>query len=81
MNIKGQGHSLTAVKSYSDSTFSNFFSLETAGPIGTKFHVKPPWDRGIKDSSNGSGHMTNVGAMPIHSKNLTKSFSLESKSR
>ena len=31
MNIKGQDHLLT-VQGHSDSTFSNFFSLETAGP-------------------------------------------------
>ena len=31
MNIKSQGHS--------DSTFSDFFSLETAGPIEAKFHM------------------------------------------
>ena len=33
MNIKGQGHSLTFVQGYSDSTFSNFFSLETPRPM------------------------------------------------
>ena len=33
MNIKGQGHSLTLVLGHSDSTFTNFFSLETAWPI------------------------------------------------
>ena len=36
MNIKGQGHSLTFVLGHSDPTFSNFFSLETAKPIGAK---------------------------------------------
>ena len=54
MNIKGQGHS--------DSTFSNFFSLETAGPIEAKFYVEPPWDGGTKVCSNGSGHMTSMAA-------------------
>ena len=44
MNIKGQGHLLTLVQGHSDSSFSNFFSLETAGPIEAKFHMKPPWD-------------------------------------
>ena len=29
---------------HSDSTFSNFFSLETAGLIEAKFHVEPAWD-------------------------------------
>ena len=28
--------------------FSNFFSLETCRPIEAKFHVEPPWDRGMK---------------------------------
>ena len=46
MDIKGQGHSLTLVQGHSDSTLSNFFSLETAGPIEAKFHVEPPWDGG-----------------------------------
>ena len=27
-----------------DSTFSNFFCSETAGPIEVKFHMEPPWD-------------------------------------
>ena len=44
MNIKGQGNSLTLVQGHSDSTFSNFFSLETARPIEAKFHVDHPWD-------------------------------------
>ena len=39
MNIKGQGHSVTLVQGHSDSTFLNFFSLETARPIEAKFHV------------------------------------------
>ena len=30
-------------KSHSDSTFSNFFSLETAWLIEAKFHVEPSW--------------------------------------
>ena len=37
MNIKGQDHSLTFVQGHSDSTFSNFFSLETPRPIEAKF--------------------------------------------
>ena len=47
MNIKGQDHLLTLVQGHSDSSFSNFFSLETAGPIETKFYVEPPWDEGM----------------------------------
>ena len=45
MNIKGQGHLLTSVQNHSDSTFSNFFSLETARPIKAKILVEPPWER------------------------------------
>ena len=81
MNIKGQGHSLTLVQGHSDSTFSNFFSLQTAGPIEAKFHVEPPWDGGMKECLNGLGHMTNMAAMPIYGKNLKKSSSLEPKGR
>ena len=38
---QGSGHSLTLDQGYSDSTFSNFFSLETARPIEVKFDVEP----------------------------------------
>ena len=51
-------------------TFSNFFSLEIARLIETKFHVEPPWDEGMKIVSNGPSHMTNMTAMPIYGKNL-----------
>ena len=67
MNINGQGHSVTLVQGHSDSTFSNF-SLETARPIEAKFHVKPPWDEGMKVSTNGLCHMTKMTAMPIYGK-------------
>ena len=56
MNIKGQGHSLTFVQDHSDSTFSNLFSLE-------KFHVEPPWDRGMKVNTNALCHMTKMATM------------------
>ena len=56
MNIKGQGHSLTFIQGHSDSTFSNFFSLETIGPIEAKFYVEPPWD-GERVCSNDPDHM------------------------
>ena len=72
MNINGQGHSLTLVQGHSDSTFSNFFSLETARLIQAKFHVEPPWDGRTKVRSNGPGHMTNMDAMPIYGENLEK---------
>ena len=79
VNIKGQRHSLTLVQGHSDSTFANFFSLETTRPVEAKFHVKPPWDGETKDCSNGQGHMTNMASMPIYGKNLKKSSSLEPK--
>ena len=79
MNIKGQGHSLTLVQGHSDSTFANFFFLETAGPTETKFHDEPPLDGGMKDCSNGPGHIISMAAMPIYGKNLKKSSSLEPK--
>ena len=46
MNINGQGHLLILIQVYWDSTVSKFFSLETAGPIKAKFHVKPPYGMG-----------------------------------
>ena len=55
-------------------TFSNFFSLETSRPIETKFHMEPPWDRGMKVCSNGLSHMTNMATMPIYGKKLKKIF-------
>ena len=70
MNVKGQGRSLTLVQSHSDSTFSNFFSLETARPTETKFHVALPLDGGMKVSSNSLCHMTKIATMPIYGKNL-----------
>ena len=48
MNIKGQGHSFTLVQGHSDSAFSIFFSLETAGPIEAEFHMEPSWNKGLK---------------------------------
>ena len=57
---KGQGHSLTFVQDHSDSTFLNFFSLETARPSETKFHVAPLWDWIMKVSTSGLCHMTKM---------------------
>ena len=54
-------------------TFSNFFSLEISRPIEAKFHVAPPWDRGMKVCSNGLCCMTNMAVMPIY--NIEKIFS------
>ena len=75
--FKGQGRLLTLVQGHSDSTFLNFFSLETARPIEAKFHVDHPWDVGTKIFSNGPCHMTKMAAMPIYGKNIKKSSSLE----
>ena len=32
--------------------------------------MEPPWDGGMKDCSNGPGHMANMAAMPIYGKKL-----------
>ena len=58
------------VQGHSDSTFSNFFSLETARWIEANFHVEPPWDWGMTVSKNGLCYMTKMAAMPIYVKNL-----------
>ena len=60
---------------------SNIFSAETTGPIETKFHVEPPWDKRAKFYSNGPGRMTKMTAMPIYGKNLKKLSSPEPKVR
>ena len=60
-------------------TFSNFFSLETSKPIEAKFHMEPPWDRGMKECSNGLYHMTKMAAMSIYGKTFKNSYSLEPK--
>ena len=57
---------LTLVQSHSDSTFSSFFSLETAMLIEAKFHVEPPRDGEIKCvykwfmSHNQDGHHVHI---------------------
>ena len=61
------------------STFLNIFFPETTGPIETKFHMEPPWDRETKVYSNGPGHMTKLAHIPIYGKNLKKSSSPEPK--
>ena len=68
---QGQAHSLTLVQGHLDSTFSNFFSLETTRLIEAKFHVEPPWDGEMKTSTDGLYHMTKMATMPIYGKNLT----------
>ena len=71
MNIKGQGHSLTFIQGHSVSTFSIFFSLETARPIEAKFHLEPLWDGVMKVSTNGLCHMAKMAAMSIYGKKKT----------
>ena len=59
------------------SSVHNFkrLSSETTEPIATKFHIQPPpGPLGKKRCSIGSGHMTNMAAMPIYGKNLKKIF-------
>ena len=41
-------HSLTLVQCHSDLTFSNFFSSKSTRSFKAKFHMKPPWDVGMK---------------------------------
>ena len=44
------------------TTYSNFFSLETAMLFEGKFYMEPPWDGGTKvNCSNGPGHMIKMG--------------------
>ena len=69
MNIKCQGHSLTLVQGHLDSTFSNFFFLETVWPTEAKFYVEPPLDGGMEIWSKGLGHMTKMATMSIYGKN------------
>ena len=62
--------SLVFVEGNSDSTFSNFFSLETTRPVEAKFYVKPPWDEGMKVNTNGLYHMTKMAVMSAYGRNL-----------
>ena len=55
--------------------FSNIFFSETAWPINAKFHVEPFWEERRKVYINDPGHMTEMAAMPIYGKNLSKSSS------
>ena len=61
---------MTLVQVHLDSTFSNFFSLETVRPIEAKFHGEPLWDMRTNICSNGLCHMTTMAAMLIYGKNL-----------
>ena len=73
--------SLTLVQGHSDSTFSSFFSSETARQIEAKFYVEPQWVGETKVYSNGPDHMTSMAAIPIYGKNMKNYSSLEPKGR
>ena len=51
-------------------TFSNDFSSEAAEPIKLKFHMEPPWIRGMKDCKSCCSPLTKMAAMLIYGKNL-----------
>ena len=80
VNIKGQGHSLTLVQGHPDSTFSCFFSLETARLMKPDFMWSLHVMGNESEYTNGLCHMTKMASMPIYVKSLKKSSSLESKS-
>ena len=42
-------------------------------PIELKFHIKTPYDKLAKISTNYFGHMTKMGDTPIYGKNPLKS--------
>ena len=39
-------------------------------PMLFKFHVEPPWGRGMKDCTNVPGPLTKMAVMPIYDKSL-----------
>ena len=49
----------------SDSIFLNFFFSITTRQIEAKFHVEPPWNKGTKAYSNGTGHVTKMAVKPF----------------
>ena len=65
-SFKNISHSLTFVQGHSDSTFSNFFSLETPMLIEAKFDVEPPSEGGMNVSTIGLCHMTKMATMSIY---------------
>ena len=52
-----------------------YISSKATEPVVTEFHVEPPGTEGTKVCLNGSGHMTNLAALPLYGKNLQKSSS------
>ena len=74
MSVKGQDHSLNSVKGQSDFKVNTCFSQkQLGGRFGTKIHMKAEVRMGMIISTNELGHMTNMAAMPIYSKNHKKS--------
>ena len=54
--------------------FPKIFSSETHWSIEAKFYLKHLWEGGTNVYVNNPGHMTNVVAMSIYSKNRSKIF-------
>ena len=69
MSVKGQGHSLTLVKGYSDFKLK-LVSRRNSWAIFTKAHMKATGRMEMKIYTNESGHITNMATMPIYGKNL-----------
>ena len=67
------------VQGHSDSTFSNFFFLETAWLIEAKFYMGPPWDEETEVWSQKSRSHDQDGHHAHIWKKLKKSSSLEPK--
>ena len=59
-----------AIYMYMTIIFKHIFFSEIAKPIKAKLHVEHPWEVGMKVYLNGQGHMTNVAAMAINSRNV-----------
>ena len=39
-------------------------------PMLLKFHLEPPWGKGMKDCYNGCRPLTKMATMPIYGKNI-----------
>ena len=70
MTTQGQGHPLT----FQIKHFQTSFPLKITRPFEAKFHIKPPWDVGMKICSNVLGHIIKIASRSIiDGKNLQKS--------
>ena len=47
-------------------SISNYFSSEATGPVLLKFHVEPPWDRGMKVCLNIRGPLTKMAGKNLY---------------